>query len=55
MKREGYGTEYHTSKGMTYTGQFKNGKRHGYGHSKWESGSIYCGQWKENIKEGYGF
>jgi len=41
---------------MTYTGQFKNDKRHGYGHSKWEDdGTVHYGQWKENIKEGYGF
>jgi hypothetical protein len=40
---------------MTYTGQFKNDKRHGYGHSKWRSGSVYYGQYKEKNKEGYGF
>ena len=40
---------------MTYIGQFKNNKIHGYGHCKWESGHVYHGQFKEHIKEGYGF
>ncbi len=40
---------------MTYTGQYKNDKRHGYGHTKWVSGDVFHGQWKEGKKEGYGF
>ncbi len=55
MNREGYGTGYIASVGMTYTGQFENSKLHGYGHCKWESGDIYYGQLKEGKREGYGF
>ena len=40
---------------MTYTGQFKNGKRHGYGYTKWRSETVYYGQWKEGKREGFGF
>jgi hypothetical protein len=41
---------------MTYTGQYKNNIKHGYGHSKWEDdGTVYYGQWKEGNREGYGF
>ena len=46
---------YVASNRLTYTGQFKNNKRHGYSHSKWRSEAVHYGQWKENNKEGYGF
>jgi hypothetical protein len=38
-----------------YTVQFKNDKRHGYGHSKWRDEIFNYGQWKESIREGYRF
>ena len=37
-----------------YVGQWKDGKRDGYGVFYYSNGNIYEGQWKENKKEGFG-
>jgi hypothetical protein len=31
-----------------YEGELLDGKKHGYGIYKWESGSKYEGQWRDN-------
>jgi hypothetical protein len=38
---EGYGTELKANKSITYTGQFKNDKKHGYSHLKSDDGTVY--------------
>ena len=37
-----------------YAGQWKDGKRDGYGKFFYSNGSIYEGYWKNNKKEGFG-
>ena len=37
-----------------YIGEWKNGKREGYGKFFYSNGSIYEGYWKNNKKEGFG-
>ena len=37
-----------------YIGEWKDGKREGYGKFFYSNGSIYEGYWKNNKKEGYG-
>ena len=39
--------------GQVYTGTFKNGKRHGYGYSKYKKNS-YRGQFVKNLRSGFG-
>ena len=48
-------TGYYANTGQSYTVQFKNDKRHGYGHSKWRDEIVHYEQWKESIREGYEF
>jgi len=38
----------------TYTGEFKNGLKHGYGKLTWEDGSEYNGEFDNNLLHGYG-
>ena len=38
----------------TVIGQFKQGKRNGYGVFKWADGITYHGQWVDDKREGYG-
>ena len=40
--------------GHNYTGDFKDGKRHGTGKYIYPNGDIYEGEWKNNIREGEG-
>jgi hypothetical protein len=40
--------------GMVYKGEFKNGKRNGYGYYLFENGDTYIGEWSDNEKQGYG-
>ena len=37
-----------------YVGEWKDGKREGYGKFYYSNGNIYEGQWKNNQKEGFG-
>lgn len=54
---DGYGT-YVYDDGSVYTGNFKNGKRHGKGKMKWVSGAKngeeYEGEWFNDNPDGYG-
>ena len=36
----------------SYEGNLKNGRRHGYGPSRWDNGDVYDGEWVEDKKEG---
>lgn len=38
----------------TYAGFTVNGKRHGHGMYKWNSGDIYDGEWKDDKRTGHG-
>ena len=51
----GYGS-YHARDGSwMYTGEFKNGKRHGLGQYLWlDDGKYYKGEWKYGKRHGYG-
>lgn len=40
--------------GSVYSGQWKDGKREGYGEMLWPSGFSYRGQWKNNKRHGAG-
>ncbi len=42
------------SKGNRYVGQFKNGKRHGYGSYQFANGDRYEGEYEEGRREGFG-
>lgn len=44
----------HYDNGAVYTGQWSNGKRHGYGTLTYASGDRYEGNWKDNKFHGYG-
>jgi hypothetical protein len=37
---------------MTYTGEWKEGMRHGKGELKWASGDSYIGEFEENLRSG---
>ncbi|MBN2039416.1 MAG: hypothetical protein JW864_05205, partial [Spirochaetes bacterium] len=55
--KDGYGTFIYDD-GSAYTGEFKNGKRHGKGKMTWASGSMkgetYEGEWSDNEINGTG-
>ena len=38
----------------TYVGEFKDGKKHGYGVKTWRSGEQYVGHFANDMKSGYG-
>ena len=40
--------------GEFYEGEMKDGRPHGKGSAKYQSGGKYTGEWKEGEKEGYG-
>jgi hypothetical protein len=40
--------------GDVYTGEFKNGLRHGRGHMKYANGREYHGEWVADQRQGYG-
>ena len=40
--------------GHNYTGDLKDGKRHGRGHYIYPNGDTYKGEWSNDIKEGEG-
>lgn len=40
--------------GDVYTGEMKNGQRHGKGRMKYANGREYSGEWFENVRQGYG-
>lgn len=42
------------SNGDVYYGEFKDGKRHGYGKYTWANGGYYEGEWQENERTGVG-
>lgn len=42
------------SNGDVYYGEFKDGKRHGYGKYTWADGGYYEGEWQENERTGFG-
>jgi len=39
--------------GSCYQGEYKNGKKHGYGTYYWTDSSKYKGQWEDNCLNGY--
>ncbi|TNV80604.1 hypothetical protein FGO68_gene1538 [Halteria grandinella] len=45
---------YQSEDGETYQGEYKRGKRHGYGKVTYPSGKSYDGQWQNNNKHGQG-
>jgi hypothetical protein len=46
---------YISSKGENeYAGNFKDGKRHGYGIAKYRNGEVYNGQWRRGNRHGQG-
>lgn len=49
---EGYGTLCHQV--YTYTGEFREGKPHGYGEMRFASGGLHAGFWAAGQAEGYG-
>ncbi len=40
--------------GATYTGQLKEGRRHGYGIQVWPDGKKYMGYWRNDLQHGKG-
>ena len=38
----------------TYVGEFKDGKKHGYGVKTWKNGDQYIGQFENDVKHGHG-
>jgi hypothetical protein len=42
------------AKGNRYVGQFKNGKRHGYGTYHFVTGDRFEGEYRNGLREGYG-
>ena len=40
--------------GYNYTGDFKDGKRHGRGKFIYPNGDTYEGEWKNDVREGEG-
>lgn len=48
----GYGKDVYDN--GYYEGYFKNGRRHGKGIYRWDSGSVYDGEWENDLKNGYG-
>ena len=40
--------------GNVYTGEIRNGLRHGEGLFTWKNGETYYGEWEENLKSGHG-
>ena len=38
----------------TYVGEFKDGKKHGYGVKTWRNGEQYIGQFENDAKNGFG-
>lgn len=40
--------------GVTFEGEFKNGKMHGYGKYTWADGSYYDGEFKDGKRHGFG-
>ncbi|WP_141731119.1 MORN repeat-containing protein [Oligoflexus tunisiensis] len=40
--------------GDVYTGELKNGQRHGKGRMKYANGREYSGEWFEDMRKGYG-
>ncbi len=49
-----YKENYKFPNGAVYTGQWKNGMRHGYGTQVWPDGAKYEGFWKDNQACGKG-
>lgn len=50
-KAEGYASVQGRA---SYVGEFKDGKKHGYGVKTWRSGEQYVGQFANDMKSGYG-
>merc|ERR1719377_310001 len=48
------GVPYKFRSGATYTGQWMNNMRHGYGKQIWTDGASYEGQWNKNVATGKG-
>ena len=56
MSGNGYTTEnyYGEWEGDSYTGEFKDGLRHGLGTYTYSSGDVYVGEWIEGEMHGTG-
>jgi len=50
---DGHGV-YKYSSGAVYRGEWKEGRRHGYGELLLRDGTLYRGEWKEGRMDGYG-
>lgn len=50
--RNGFGV--HTCNGWTYTGEWKDGKRHGFGSCMYGKLLEYRGEWKDDKRHGWG-
>ena len=50
----GYGEFKDSEDGSTYKGNWKDGKKNGYGEVKWDGGGDYKGNWKDGEENGYG-
>ena len=47
--------QYYWHSGKVYTGEYRNGKRHGHGTGTYASGDVYSGQWVNNALKGRTF
>lgn len=53
-KRNGFGTYFWSSKGMLYTGRWRNNIREGVGRMIFPDGGRYLGSWSSNKRNGEG-
>ena len=51
--KHGQGTDIF-AQGDVYSGQYQDGKPHGYGQYKWKNTSLYVGEFKNGMKHGKG-
>lgn len=51
---EGQGVYYFHKKMIEYQGEWKNGKKHGFGTLYYRNGDIYEGEWQNNLMHGKG-
>jgi len=49
-----WGVKDETSVQATYTGEYRDGKRHGKGTMIYPDGSKYVGEWKDGLRHGHG-
>jgi 1-phosphatidylinositol-4-phosphate 5-kinase len=50
---DGFGT-LTMANGDAYTGEWRNGRKHGRGEFKYADGAFYNGEWKDDVPHGQG-